>query len=276
MCSLINVGSVILSYGLARKGAELSNEPFVYTGAESSAGITGEELITCQRQEHELASAVELGRRLATEIDPQVPKFIFNDGSLIFWHLEAQDQVKRDLFLPRYVQHLQTLYELRMPCVGYISMPHSRELVSLIRLATHDVNNDLFAHTLDTTLASFFLDPYERTTVFESRASICAAYPAHLKPHFVYVHVRDEIARLELPAWVACDDAIVDMIVKVVVDQVKKGYGYPVALAEAHEQAVVKGPDRDFFYHLITKLGIEQRRRTTVSLKSAKKRSVAV
>jgi hypothetical protein len=66
------------------------------------------------------------------------------------------------------------------------------------------------------------------------------------------------------------------MITKIVVDQVKKGYGYPVALAEAHEQAVVKGPDRDFFYHLITKLGIEQRRRTTVSFKSAKKRSVAV
>jgi hypothetical protein len=297
MCSLINVGSVVLSYGLARKGAELSNEPFVYTGTPTSlqsedtdptlsaksgelrragAFLTGEELITCQRQEHELAGAVALGKRLADELDSEITKFIFNDGSLIFWHLEAQDHVKRDLFLPRYLEHLQALYELRIPCVGYISLPHSRELVGLLRLATQDVDGVLFAHTLDSTLASFFLEPYERTTVFESHASICAAYPAHLKPYFLYLHVSDEIARLELPAWVAADDMLVDLLVKVVVDQVKKGYGYPVALAEAHEQAVVKGPDREIFYHLITKLGIEQRRRTKVSLKSAKKRSVAV
>jgi hypothetical protein len=276
MCSLINVGSVVLSYGLARKGAELSNEPFVYTGTETSSGLTGEELITCQRQEHELAGAVALGKRLADELDPDITKFIFNDGSLIFWHLEAQDHVKRDLFLPRYLEHLQALYELHIPCVGYISLPHSRELVGLLRLATQDVDGVLFAHTLDSTIASFFLEPYERTTVFESHATICAAYPAHLKPYFLYLHVSDEIARLELPAWVAADDTLVDLLVKVVVDQVKKGYGYPVALAEAHEQAVVKGPDREIFYHLITKLGIEQRRRTKVSLKSAKKRSVAV
>jgi len=276
MCSLINVGSVILSYGLARKGAELSNEPFVYTGTENKTSLTGEELITCRRQEHELKSAVELGVRLSKELDPHSSRFVFNDGSLIFWHLEAQDHVKRDLFLPRYLGYLQKLYELRVPCVGYISLPHSRELVGLLRLATHDVDGTLFAHTLDSTIAGFFLEPYERTTVFESHASICAAYPMHLKPYFLYVHVRDEIARLELPAWVALDDRLVEMITKIVVDQVKKGYGYPVALAEAHEQAVVKGPDREIFYHLIAKLGIEQRRRTSVSLKSAKKRSIAV
>ena len=276
MCSLINVGSVILSYGLARRGAELLNEPFVYTGQDNTTSLMGEELISCQRQEHELASAVELGRRLTSELDAQIPTFIFNDGSLIFWLLEAQDHVKRDLFLPRYVAHLQALYEMRMPCVGYISMPHSRELVGLLRLAAGDTDGKLFAHTLDATIAGFFLNTYEHTTIFESHASICAAYPVHLKPHFLYVHVRDEIARLEIPAWIAVDAVMVEMIVKVVVDQVKKGYGYPVALAEAHEQAVVKGPDREFFYHIITKMGIEQRRRTGISLKSAKKRSVAV
>lgn len=276
MCSLINVGSVVLSYGLERKGAELATEPFVYTGTESKTSLSGEELITCQRQEHELAAAVVLGKRLAGELDSQVAKFIFNDGSLIFWHLEAQDHVKRDLFLPRYITQLQALYEQRIPCVGYISLPHSRELVGLLRFATNDSDGTLFAHTLDSTIASFFLDPYERTAVFESHASICAAYPTHLKPYFLYLHVQDEIARLEVPAWVANDYEMVEIITKAVVDQVKKGYGYPVALAEAHEQAVVKGPDRDFFYHLITKLAIEQRRRTLVSLKSAKKRSVAV
>lgn len=276
LCSLINVGSVALSYGFARKGATLRNEPFIYTTTDSARGITGEDFITCKRQEHELQATVELASRLKEEVADTIPKLIVNDGSLIFWHLEAQDHVKRDLFLPRYLEHLQTLYTMRMPSVGYISLPHSRELVGLIRLIEEDADGDVFSHTLDSLIASFFLSPYERTTVFESRASICASYPEHLRPHAVYIHVRDEIARLELPAWVAHDEQLLKMVCMIVVDQVKKGYGYPVALAEAHEQAVVKGPDRDFFYHVIAKLGIEQRRRITLSLKSTKKRSVAV
>ena len=33
--------------------------------------------------------------------------------------------------------------------------------------------------------------------------------------------------------------------------QVNKGYGYPVALAEAHNQAVVRGADRSSFFALL-------------------------
>jgi hypothetical protein len=59
-------------------------------------------------------------------------------------------------------------------------------------------------------------------------------------------------------------------------DQCNKGRGYPVVLAEAHEQAVVKGADRDFFYSVITKIGIEENKRILVSQKSAKKRRMSI
>lgn len=55
-------------------------------------------------------------------------------------------------------------------------------------------------------------------------------------------------------------------------DQACKGNGYPVAIAEAHEQAVVKGPDRDFFYLLINKLAYDEKKRMSLSQKSMKKR----
>lgn len=79
-----------------------------------------------------------------------------------------------------------------------------------------------------------------------------------------------------MPAWIARDEQRVDMIARIVIDQSNKGRGYPVALAEAHEQAVVKGPDREFFYHLICKLGMEQRQRVRVSQKSLKKRGIGI
>jgi hypothetical protein len=41
------------------------------------------------------------------------------------------------------------------------------------------------------------------------------------------------------------------MALSMVLTQVQKGYGYPVTLAEAHNQAVVKGGDRTRFFALL-------------------------
>ncbi|MDP3889286.1 MAG: hypothetical protein Q8Q25_01945 [bacterium] len=57
---------------------------------------------------------------------------------------------------------------------------------------------------------------------------------------------------------------------------VQKGGGYPIAIAEAHEQAVVKGPDRDFFYHLLTKMSMERQHQLSVSQKSMHKRRIGI
>jgi hypothetical protein len=64
---------------------------------------------------------------------------------------------------------------------------------------------------------------------------------------------------------------MVNFVASLVLDQCMKGLGYPIALAEAHEQAVVKGPDRDFFYHLIQKMSIEYNKQTFTSLKNQRK-----
>ena len=95
-------------------------------------------------------------------------------------------------------------------------------------------------------------------------------------PAFVYLDVGSEIARVEMPKWVAEDCWLLDKLCGVAIDQARKGNGYPVCLAEAHEQAVVKGADREFFYHLLQKIGVDKNRRMTLSRKSIKKRIVNV
>jgi hypothetical protein len=47
------------------------------------------------------------------------------------------------------------------------------------------------------------------------------------------------------------DASLCDMALRMVLTQVQKGYGYPVALAEAHNQAVVRGGDRTRFFALL-------------------------
>jgi hypothetical protein len=88
--------------------------------------------------------------------------------------------------------------------------------------------------------------------------------------------VGTEIVRIEIPGWIAQSEELVNTVARVVLDQSVKGFGYPVLIAEAHEQAVVKGPDRDFFYHLIAKMGIERNRKPIMSAKSMKKRGIGV
>jgi NurA-like 5'-3' nuclease len=69
--------------------------------------------------------------------------------------------------------------------------------------------------------------------------------------YFCYVHVGTEIARIEVPEWVAQDTAQLDLALGMMLAQVHKGGGYPVTLAEAHNQAVVTGGDRTRFFALL-------------------------
>ncbi|MGL6136837.1 MAG: DNA double-strand break repair nuclease NurA, partial [Planktothrix sp.] len=55
--------------------------------------------------------------------------------------------------------------------------------------------------------------------------------------------------------------------------QVQKGYGYPVVLAEAHNQAVVKGGDRTRFFTMLEQQMIKAGLKNVgISYKEARKR----
>ncbi len=60
-----------------------------------------------------------------------------------------------------------------------------------------------------------------------------------------------EIARVEIPSYVANDKSLLDLTHNAVSLQCKVGFGYPITLSEAHLQAVVNKTDRQVFYDLI-------------------------
>ena len=69
--------------------------------------------------------------------------------------------------------------------------------------------------------------------------------------HFFYVNVGSEMARVEVPAWVAEDEALLALTHSLLLDQCRKGLGYPVAIMEAHEQAVIGGHERELFRQMV-------------------------
>jgi hypothetical protein len=87
--------------------------------------------------------------------------------------------------------------------------------------------------------------------LWRSQSAILDLYPEELAIYFCYLNVGTEIARVEFPAWVAEDQALLDQSLGILLAQVYKGYGYPVAIAESHNQAVVRSSDRARFFALL-------------------------
>jgi NurA-like 5'-3' nuclease len=69
------------------------------------------------------------------------------------------------------------------------------------------------------------------------------------------------------------DEGLLTLVHTLVLDQCQRGHGYPVALSEAHEKAVVTGADRESFWHLV-ELSMEKEHMPSLSsAKSLSKRT---
>lgn len=279
-CYLINIGTVHLLYK-DQASVQFDSKPYVYAGRqEDELTESPTDLVNAKRQELELQTGLILCSKLFEQSGLK-QAFLF-DGSLIFWHLASQSSDLKESYMNRYLAIMYQLYQKRILHGGYISLPKSKELVNLIRIELCNfmiegcIDYKQVDHIVDSTVAGFFLKSGQRTTVFKSNALICNQYPPLLIPYFFYMHVGHEIARIEIPTWIAQDEQYVSLIAQIMFDQATKGGGYPVALAEAHEQAVVKGPDREFFYQMLQKLAIDHKQQQHISQKSSKKRIMGI
>ncbi len=122
------------------------------------------------------------------------------------------------------------------------------------------------------------LRPGERSARFASRSPVLRHYGDGPEAgiEFVYLNAGAELVRLEMPAWVGADAATLDLVHAVVHDGCRRGWGYPPALAEAHEQAVIRGGDRDAFLRLVGEALNGEGRPAEVSQKQLSKNRRAV
>ncbi|MEB3164084.1 MAG: DNA double-strand break repair nuclease NurA [Prochlorothrix sp.] len=195
------------------------------------------------------------------------PTIALTDGSLIYWFLEALPGEARDRLLPPILAAWDRLKHLQVPLVGYLSASRSSEALNFLRLQscpkdepdcqthcsgqTDQAPCRVFAPLRDATFWSSQLQPGERGPLWRSHARILDHYSPDQQIYFCHLHGGAEVARVEFPAWVAQDSALLDRSLSLTLAQIQKGYGYPVALAEAHNQAVVRGGDRQRFFALL-------------------------
>ncbi|MBU4269429.1 DNA double-strand break repair nuclease NurA [Candidatus Dependentiae bacterium] len=286
-CFLINIGGCSIKYS-DKSEVKFYSEPKLFLTQElidQNEKISfSQDLVDFKREELELLRLLEIS--VENNIDLSLV-----DGTVIFWPLEGKTDEVKNYFLNLYINILNKFYEQNKLIAGVISFPKSRELVNLIKLglcrfdyaeciSCHRIYNDfpckIVDSLIDSQVTKFFLPKNYRSTIFFSKSKIVDSYPEHLKPCFFYLNTEKEIIRVETFSWIANDRSKLDFIASIALDQVEKGMGYPVVLAQAHEAAVVKGPDREFFYYLLQRQAMEQNKRIFYSQKSLKKKGIAI
>jgi len=276
-CFLINIGMAQLQYG-RNPDAQLFNSPSLYfrDGEVVIASADGRR-IPIEGQLLGIKRSVEECRLLAegaNELKVDLPLVALIDGSLILWSLVEHvypDFVIRELLVDGFLKYLNQLNELsrsrRLAVASYISFPRSTEVINLLRLAICPYQPvdcdrycsgkfdgrecDVVGGLLDRDLFARLLAPGERSAIFSSRSSVVMKYYRAQEVNFFYIRLDEEVVRVEIPLWVAEDDKLVELVHSTILDQCRRGLGYPVALSEAHEQAVVTFADREQFWGLV-------------------------
>jgi hypothetical protein len=179
-------------------------------------------------------------------------------------------------FIKRFSDAMHELKSLRIPVASLLSNSRSNDLINMLKIYKCPYESvdckkhcgsldsrDLpcnpcqdYAPVLDRRLIEKYFNaqttkPGTRTILFKSNSKILNYYPDDLKVSFFYMNTGSEIARVEIPSYVANDKSLLDLTHNTVSLQCKAGFGYPITLSEAHLQAVVNKADRQVFYDLI-------------------------
>ena len=276
-CFLINIGACHFKYRAHKSSVVFRTEPNVYFSHEMPECDDSPESINALRTELEFKKGTQWFSNAGQTCD-SFPRLLLLDGSLIFWHLHANESSQKSVFLDRYLTLLRELYEQNTLYACYISLPKSREMINVLRAAALLKSGEPidFNYLLDIDIANFYLEASERSIVLCNHAPVTQRYPEHSKPHFYYVNSGYEMGRVEIPAWIAQDPEKLALVETIINDQLTKGFGYPIALAEAHEQAVITNTDREFFYHALRSLTMHHKTLFRQSQKLMKKQRAGI
>ena len=266
---VINTGHAVLTYG-RNPDAHLDSQGRLYFEEKDLYISPGRKNIPVEGTRLGMKMGMaELQALLAASRSAIQPAVALQDGSLILWTLQNEDEEVQYKFLGEFKACLKEFRASGIPVLGYVSYPGSHDLANTLRVwLCQDDPSDcdvcsltegdrtlcaFLSTTLDRQLFDGLLQDGERSDVYESKSAILERYGDH-HIQFFYMNVGGEIARVEAPQWVMRDAGMLELVQAVIYDQCQRSGGYPPyppALQEAHEQAVIGTAERRLVEELV-------------------------
>jgi hypothetical protein len=256
----INIGTIVFRAGTGR-APEAGTEPrLCYDDGKiypDGRTVTGS-LVGAQRNVAEMRT---LARLALEEVACEPPCTALRDGPLLVWFERAElPQGKAEQLLEDYLGCLDRLRAGGVPLAGFVSRPQGAEVVALLYLAQLDAEERSAVDSLHakpfrglTDRALFgFLREGERSAVFQRGTGFNRDF--NTRGHgiyYFYLNTGSEIARVEVPEWIARQPAKLGLVHATVYEQCRFNEGYPYVLARADELAVILGPEREVLEEMI-------------------------
>jgi NurA domain len=264
---LVNTGAIWMRYGSCEAPKTSIHSRLIY--ADELDGMSDDKL-SLKRDLAERRRLLEL----ASEATP--PVISLTDGPLELWTTTLEEGRVAGEFkksLEEYLKILHTLCELKVTTAGYVDKPGADLVVRLMEVARAGKDDMLklrtyrpFRGLTDVELYRDVLQPGDRSAVFAIQSRSAGAYQGELGLHFFYLNVgrpdHPYLSRVEIPAWVTEDPAMLDSLHAALVSQCRMigTRGYPYILHRAHETAVVSYEDKaqvtDMIVHELVKRGV--------------------
>ena len=263
---VINVGSLVYTHGQAIAPV-INSHPHVYYVEESLAteeneGQLSNALIDGQRDVAELQELARLAQEHNT-----LPTVALLDNGLLFWlawQMPERRQRQARQLLDEYLAQLEILRQTGIALAGFICRPRSVAVLLLLHLLSMtetQITDDSWRSIPDRGLSDrmvfeHLLAPGERSALFYDNSLLNRSddFAGHLI-HFFYINVghpgQPEIARVEVPAWVANQPELLDLTQAAIVAQCHVPEGFPYVLVRAHELAVVTLAEKNALDQLV-------------------------
>jgi hypothetical protein len=243
----------VVNCGALRMATEELPREFVQSHLLYFEDIEGksEEMIALMRDVGERKLLVDLAK------EGSGSAVALTDGMLDIYREPRQDAEFNRRF-DDYLASLRALAELKTIVAGYVDKPRADLLVRMLELMDGSEEDMLqrarerpLGGVTDAMLLNGRLKPGMRSAVFGIESSSSEQFNGPLRLHFFYLNVGFEnlpqLARVEIPAWVAEDRDLVNKLHATLLFQCRMtgSVPYPYILHRAHEIAVVGLAERE-------------------------------
>ena len=256
---VINVGVMRAPIGAGAPPASFTRSRLLEVEELYTAeGLITEAKVALLRDLSERQVLVELAQAEST------PVITLTDGPLELFFERRETEDYRTL-LQDYLAVLARLARMGASTAGYVDKPEGElvgRLLEVAALPDEDIRQAgkkrPFQGVIDETLfREILLAPGERSALFAIQSSSAQKFKDELALHFFYLNVgrpgHPWLARVEVPAWVAQDQPLLDTLHAALLaqSQILSLRPYPYLLHRAHEVAVVSLPEKEQIEQMI-------------------------
>lgn len=255
----INVGAICMRPGNGKAAQEhvISKLMFHQDLFTANGDFLTDDLVALKRDLAERKALADLAKQEAG------PVVALTDGPLeLYGETKGNKEFEQDI--QHYQQVLGELAGLGAAAAGYVDRPRGDLLVRLLELVALQKRGQINHAGIDRPFLGVYdyhlfadLQTGHRSAVFAIQSGAAHRFKGDLALHFFYLNVgyqdHDYLSRVEIPFWVANNEALLNLTHACLLAQ-SRHMGpspYPYLLHRAHEIAVVSFDERDQLQNMI-------------------------